>query len=391
MKGGEIVLQGKPETIIACGALGTDAFKSTANSRVGSVAPSRVPSMTDLTNGKVNDQTNGKINGNTKPPTADELEEDARTAAERETKRLKDKEETRTTGSVNWRVYYLYMRSMGGWFFWFMVLGCFSLQQLGSVATSLWIRQWALQYGTENAQSSVLASFSTPTQKTIDHSIGGTCAASGTCVWKFPTMSSPVQQLSQEIDILEENKVDVVYWLVGYALLGFAYALTSILREATVFKGSLKASRTLHENLLNSILRAKFRFFDSTPLGRIMNRFSKDLEAVDQEVGPVAIVSYPHLENSLFSVVLVLFQTDKEYTGHVTLTRFCYCHCSTHLNHYTWFFDCWYLYFRYLYSYGYLLSPVLSRTEAIGIHHEESFVSTLWRNSCGNHDNSCLW
>jgi ABC-type multidrug transport system fused ATPase/permease subunit len=40
---------------------------------------------------------------------------------------------------------------------------------------------------------------------------------------------------------------------------------------------------------MHSVTRAKFKFFDVTPLGQIMNRFSKDLEAVDQEVAPIAI------------------------------------------------------------------------------------------------------
>lgn len=40
---------------------------------------------------------------------------------------------------------------------------------------------------------------------------------------------------------------------------------------------------------MESVTRAKFKFFDVTPLGQLMNRFSKDLEAVDQEVAPIAI------------------------------------------------------------------------------------------------------
>ncbi|OQE96182.1 hypothetical protein PENNAL_c0001G00269, partial [Penicillium nalgiovense] len=36
-------------------------------------------------------------------------------------------------------------------------------------------------------------------------------------------------------------------------------------------------------------MHTKLRFFDSTPLGQLMNRFSKDVKPVDQEVAPVAI------------------------------------------------------------------------------------------------------
>ena len=34
----------------------------------------------------------------------------------------------------------------------------------------------------------------------------------------------------------------------------------------------------LHEKMLRAVLRSQISFFDSTPTGRIMNRFSKDLD-----------------------------------------------------------------------------------------------------------------
>lgn len=90
-----------------------------------------------------------------------------------------------------------------------------------------------------------------------------------------------------------------------YGLLGLAYALLSLIRELAVFGGSLKASRRIHEKLLGSVLRAKFRFFDSTPLGRIMNRFSKDIEAIDQEVAPVALGMIHSLGAVIVIVILI--------------------------------------------------------------------------------------
>lgn len=65
--------------------------------------------------------------------------------------------------------------------------------------------------------------------------------------------------------------------------------LVALFRDLWLFFGSLTASWEIHKRLMKSVTRAKFKFFDVTPLGQLMNRFSKDLEAVDQEVAPIAI------------------------------------------------------------------------------------------------------
>ncbi|KAF8603075.1 P-loop containing nucleoside triphosphate hydrolase protein [Ceratobasidium sp. AG-I] len=43
----------------------------------------------------------------------------------------------------------------------------------------------------------------------------------------------------------------------------------------------MRASRLLYEQMLQSVMRATSRFFDRTPSGRILNRFSKDIDAID--------------------------------------------------------------------------------------------------------------
>eukprot|EP00438_Fugacium_kawagutii_P035991 Skav213305 [mRNA] locus=scaffold2480:634732:641213:- [translate_table: standard] len=45
---------------------------------------------------------------------------------------------------------------------------------------------------------------------------------------------------------------------------------------------ALKAARKFHKNLLENMLRLPMNFFDTTPQGRVLNRFSKDVNTIDE-------------------------------------------------------------------------------------------------------------
>jgi ABC-type multidrug transport system fused ATPase/permease subunit len=270
---GQVLMQGDPEAVVDSGALGVDELlKSGIRSRPHSRMPSRVPSFVGeeilprgngLANGHMNGITNTDTNGSVEPK-----------------KHKVSNQETKSEGSVDWKVYALYLAAMGPWWYWIIIITIFLLQQVGSVVTSVWIRQWATKYETT---SNIVHAVN---MNQISSGYSGSCFASGSCFWAFPAPANGVTAMSNS------STVDVWYYLGVYALLGLIYTFLSFLREIIVFAGSLKASREIHQALLYNVMRAKGRFFDSTPLGRIMNRFSKDLEAIDQEVAPVALVSF---------------------------------------------------------------------------------------------------
>ncbi|XP_052505903.1 ATP-binding cassette sub-family C member 4-like [Budorcas taxicolor] len=74
----------------------------------------------------------------------------------------------------------------------------------------------------------------------------------------------------------------VLYWFLGvYSGLTVSTILFGITRSLLLFYVLANASQTLHNKMLESILRAPVLFFNRNSIGRILNRFSKDIGHMD--------------------------------------------------------------------------------------------------------------
>ena len=58
-------------------------------------------------------------------------------------------------------------------------------------------------------------------------------------------------------------------------------ALFMLIYAALLANRTVAASKVLHHRMLSAVLRAPLTFFETTPAGRILNRFSRDIETVD--------------------------------------------------------------------------------------------------------------
>lgn len=68
---------------------------------------------------------------------------------------------------------------------------------------------------------------------------------------------------------------------------------------------SLYAARKLHDAMLSSILRAPMVFFQTNPLGRIINRFAKDLGDIDRNVAVLLNMFLGQVSQLLSTFVLI--------------------------------------------------------------------------------------
>ncbi|KAH6566012.1 hypothetical protein BASA60_009663 [Batrachochytrium salamandrivorans] len=239
-------------------------------------------------------------------------------SAESNGKRLVE-DEDKATGSVRMEVYVSYFKAAGGWPYILLFLVSFLLVSGATLANDWWLKSWtdhssaaAPSTHVNTARSSmdtltsssmadndlgfaemqlsakfVMMSFQsawTATQAPQEDDAFAIIPSSSTTgqPFMFTTFSNDTVTEPEASPALSQS--DALFYVGIYALFGLGVMLANNIQLIIILWGSFVASRRMHDTLLETIMGAPLRFFEITPIGRILNRFSKDIENIDSSV-----------------------------------------------------------------------------------------------------------
>ena len=100
----------------------------------------------------------------------------------------------------------------------------------------------------------------------------------GGILWLADWSDSPGKNLSTDAN------EDASFRLGVYSALSISEAITLLGRDIFFFIRLAIAAKFIHEDLLKGVLQSPMHFFDTHPLGRIINRFSSDMDTFEQLV-----------------------------------------------------------------------------------------------------------
>uniref|UniRef100_D8Q0Y8 Multidrug resistance-associated ABC transporter n=1 Tax=Schizophyllum commune (strain H4-8 / FGSC 9210) TaxID=578458 RepID=D8Q0Y8_SCHCM len=185
------------------------------------------------------------------------------------------KDEHREVGGVKWHIYKTYLGASSYWIWGILFFIVIAKEVLG-VGEKIWIIIWGRAYGhqaNDHHYSAFISSGSDENQVSFSSSA-------------YPihhSLNASGDVTTSEIHWPDANEHPLFY-VFTYAAIGIMTAIVNVSAISAQLWGGLRASRLLFRRLLFAVVHATFRFHDTTPQGRLLNRFGKDIETVDSSL-----------------------------------------------------------------------------------------------------------
>lgn len=95
-----------------------------------------------------------------------------------------------------------------------------------------------------------------------------------------------------------------------YLLLGVFYSISMMVQMTVMWiLCTIHGSKKLHNDMATCVLRAPMSFFETTPIGRILNRFSNDIYKIDEILGRVFAMFFVNTARVLFAILVICYST----------------------------------------------------------------------------------
>uniref|UniRef100_A0A4W5NVV0 ATP-binding cassette sub-family C member 5 n=1 Tax=Hucho hucho TaxID=62062 RepID=A0A4W5NVV0_9TELE len=182
------------------------------------------------------------------------------------------KAEEKGSGAVAWDVYKAYINAAGGPCA-FIINVILFLFTTGSIAFSNWWLSYWIRQGSGN------------TSLILENETNETLAV----------LASDSMRINPHVQ----------YYSRVYVLSMGAALFLKTMRGLVFVKCTVRAASVLHNKLFHRLLLSPMRFFDTTPLGRILTRFSRDMDEVDIRLAMQAEMLLQNMTLVLFCLVMV--------------------------------------------------------------------------------------
>ncbi|KAK7450079.1 hypothetical protein BaRGS_00039980 [Batillaria attramentaria] len=146
---------------------------------------------------------------------------------------------------------------------WFFIIGIYTLFQASSLTANIWLSEW-----------------------TDDPTLANATLA-GTATY---------------------NDLNAKY-LGVYGGLGVAQAVTILCYSVLFNTRMVRAAGNLHLGMLSNVLKAPMAFFDTTPVGRIINRFARDVDVLDTSLPMSVRTTIQGVGNVTTTLILISYSS----------------------------------------------------------------------------------
>lgn len=152
-------------------------------------------------------------------------------------------DEHRAHGGVLFKVYWEYVKA-GKLKWWFALICALAVFRTIEIGETWFLKQWGEAYDSEQVK---------------------------------PTSSGPFGDLPSP-------ETDIWPWLIGFLLIATAQAIAFLVSQGFMLVIAYKAGKELFERVMVKVTHATFRFYDITPVGRLMNRLTGDITTADGNI-----------------------------------------------------------------------------------------------------------